>query len=86
VTPNPSFAGARIDYELAHAGQASLRVTDVAGRHVAEISAATLTAGPGSVFWNGRTDGGDRPLAGVYFVTLYLDAQAQARTKMILLH
>jgi len=85
VQPNPNFAGVRIVYELARAGRASLRVTDVVGRTVADAAASAGDAGTGSLAWNGRTSGGVRSAAGVYFATLYLDGVAQDRAKLILL-
>jgi hypothetical protein len=85
VAPNPSFAGTRVEYEIARAGEVSLYVTDVAGRVIANVQGARQEAGTGSLAWDGRTASGARPPAGVYFVTLAVDAQATDRAKMIVL-
>jgi hypothetical protein len=85
IQPNPSFSGTRIEYELARAGRATMRVTDVVGRTVADVVASSRGAGMGSLSWNGRASSGTRPAAGVYFITLYLDGAAQDRAKMIVL-
>ena len=67
IQPNPSFAGVRVDYELARPGRAALRVTDVVGRTVADAVGASREAGSSSLTWDGRTSGGTRSAAGVYF-------------------
>ncbi len=85
IAPNPSFAGARVEYALARAGRVGVRVTDVAGRLVAELDAGVRDAGEGAVVWNGRDASGARPPAGVYFMTLALDGRATDRAKMIVL-
>jgi hypothetical protein len=84
MSPNPSPGATRIDYDLARSGRAALRVTDVAGRVVANLS-PTGVAGAGSLTWNGRADDGTRPAAGVYFVTLSIDGVTHDHAKMIML-
>jgi hypothetical protein len=83
VAPNPSFGRADVDFDLARAGRAGLRVTDVLGRTVAVVPATALAAGPNRIAWNGRTSQGTKPPAGVYFVTLELDDRAMDRAKLI---
>jgi hypothetical protein len=85
LAPSPAFAGTRVEFALARAGQAAIRVTDVAGRVVDEADLGPQAAGDGSFAWAGRSASGARPPAGVYFVSLLLDGAPQDRAKLVLL-
>jgi hypothetical protein len=86
LTPNPSLGPTRIDYELARAGRAGVRVTDVAGRIIANLPVPPGQLGPGRLTWDGRAGDGTRPAAGLYFLALWVDGVAQGGGKMIIVH
>ena len=77
--PNPSSAATRLDFDLASATQAELAVFDAAGRRVATLVDGELTAGPHAATWDGRTAGGDRVAAGLYFARLITPQGAVSR-------
>jgi len=83
LTPNPSPGSTRIDYELARAGRATVRVTDVAGRIVADLAVPPGRSGAGSLTWDGHGKDGARPAAGIYFVALWIDGVARGGAKVI---
>ncbi len=76
VMPNPAHGPVGMEVTLARAGSARLRVTDVAGRTVAELP-LRAAAGAQQATWNGRAE------AGVYFVTLLVDGRARDRATVI---
>ena len=76
VTPNPGFGAMRIEYELAHGASVRLRVSDVAGRNVAEIP-ARAAAGRHVAEWRGP--GGP----GVYGITLWVDGRIVDRATAV---
>lgn len=65
--PNPSRGEARLRYALPRAGQASLRVYDVAGRLVRTLADGQLPSGEGRAAWDGRGDDGRALGGGLYF-------------------
>ena len=68
--PNPTRGAARIDFEIARAGPASLAIYSVTGARVRTLLRRELPAGVGSASWDGLGDG-SRPLpAGAYFARL----------------
>ncbi len=71
VVPNPFFTDARIELVLPRAGRLDLRVFDVSGREVADLSAGRrVDAGPLSLQWEGRSVDGRPAPAGVYVLRL----------------
>lgn len=69
VRPNPSRAGAEIDFLLARAGPAELSIVDVSGRRVRTLTAeAWMAAGDHEVAWDGKLDDGRAARAGLYWV------------------
>ena len=77
--PNPSSAATRLDFDLASATKAELAVFDAAGRRVATLVDGELTAGRHAATWDGRTAGGDRVAAGLYFARLITPQGAVSR-------
>ncbi len=65
--PNPFNPRVTISYNLPRAGQLSVKVYDIRGRLVRDLSAGRRPAGPGQVAWDGRTTDGAAAAAGVYF-------------------
>ncbi len=83
-SPNPFSPATRIDFDLAEAGHASLRIYDVAGRLVRTLVSDRLVAGPYSRPWDGRDSGGNRVASGVYFYRLEVPGQALTKKMVVL--
>lgn len=82
--PNPFADSAEIRFSLASAGRATLRVYDVAGRHVATLVDADLTAGSHSTMWNGTDSAGRKVAGGLYFSRLTSrDGEKLARMQLV---
>jgi len=73
--PNPFLGGSTIAFSLGHAEDVDLGVYDLVGRRVRQLHRGRLGAGPHSMEWNGKDDGGRRAPAGVYFVRFQTAAQ-----------
>jgi uncharacterized membrane protein len=69
-SPNPSSSRTRLDFELPAAASAELAVFDASGRRVATLVDGEQPAGPHSATWDGRSAGGERVAAGLYFARL----------------
>jgi YVTN family beta-propeller protein len=70
LAPNPFVERAAIEYRLETAGEATLAVHDVAGRHVVTLAFGPAAAGRHVAVWDGRDSQGVRMAPGVYFVRL----------------
>jgi probable HAF family extracellular repeat protein len=81
--PNPFRSAMAIEFTIsarAATAPSRLEIFDAAGRRRAILSRGTLTAGPHSVRWDGRDQGGAAVQGGVYFARLTtLDATASWR-------
>jgi hypothetical protein len=82
--PNPSGGPTRIDFTLARASTASVRIVDVNGRAVRTIQLGTLAAGPQRVIWDGRDDRGREVTSRRYFIVIRT-ADQEARTPLTLI-
>lgn len=83
VQPNPVRGEARLAFNLAAAGPATLRVYDLAGRLVRTLLEDERPAGPGVLVWDGRDADGREAAAGVYFARLV--SRGLARTQKLLM-
>ena len=83
--PNPSSGISTLRFRLANAGVARLNVFDAAGRRVARIADAAMSAGDHSFVWDGRASNGAPAANGVYFYRLEAGGSAITR-KLILAH
>ncbi len=81
--PNPANPATVISFEVAEAGDASLRIYDSAGRLVAVLVDGFTEAGAHRVTWDGRDADGRRASPGVYFGRLRA-GQVTSQRKMIL--
>jgi choice-of-anchor B domain-containing protein len=68
--PNPFRPSTAIRFELAGAGQVSLRVYDTSGRVVRVLVDRPLAAGAQSALWDGRDDARRPAASGVYYYCL----------------
>ena len=69
-SPNPFNPQTVVRFELAHPEHVELVIHDLAGRHIATLVSAWLSAGEHAETWSGRTDNGLRVPSGVYFCRL----------------
>jgi hypothetical protein len=81
--PNPFALATTLAFTLARAGAVRLRIVDAAGRSVATLADARLPAGPHEFTWDGRSEGGERAPAGLYFARL--TAPGLAHTERLVL-
>ncbi|UCG29703.1 MAG: T9SS type A sorting domain-containing protein [candidate division WOR-3 bacterium] len=71
ISPNPFKQRANIRYQLTANRQAALKIYDVAGRVVQDLSAQLSVIGhPSSVLWDGTDSLNRRVAEGIYFVVL----------------
>ncbi|MDP6669554.1 MAG: FlgD immunoglobulin-like domain containing protein, partial [Candidatus Krumholzibacteria bacterium] len=82
--PNPFNPKTGIFFVLDTQGHASLRIHDIAGRLVKDLSPGSLPAGNHRVDWNGLDESGQLVPSGVYFYTLKALGLEQSR-RMILI-
>jgi len=68
IQPNPSFAAARIGFDLPRESRTELAVFAIDGRRVRSLANSVLPAGRHSVNWDGADDDGRRVSPGVYLV------------------
>jgi hypothetical protein len=69
-SPNPLVRGTTLRFDLAHAAHVRLDVFALDGRRVATVADRGYDAGRYSIDWNGRSAGGARLGAGLYFVRM----------------
>jgi hypothetical protein len=81
--PNPFQNETSIAFRIDTTQHVSMSVYDAAGRRVRSLFEGAPGAGMHSVDWDGRSDGGNRVSAGVYFVKLSM-GRTQLCSKMLL--
>ncbi len=77
--PNPFAQSITVNYQLAAAGQMSLKVYNVAGQLVRTMIEGTALPGYYSQTWNGRDNNGRRIASGVYIMRLVSGSQERTR-------
>ncbi|MCP4685888.1 MAG: T9SS type A sorting domain-containing protein [bacterium] len=82
--PNPFNPGTTIEYDLPRRSHVTLAVYNILGREVRLLVNESQSAGPQSVYWDGRDEAGKIAASGVYLYHLKADDTIEAR-KMILL-
>jgi hypothetical protein len=82
--PNPSHAGARLEFSIPTAGHVRLAVYDIHGRKIATVADDTFPAGIHSARWNGRAGTGERVEPGIYLVRFDHANGSQATPLVIL--
>ena len=66
--PNPFNPTTMVQFELGAPGRVTANVYDTGGRLVRRLFAGSLPAGPRTLTWDGRDDGGRAAASGVYLV------------------
>lgn len=82
--PNPFNPTTRIDYQLAYAGNTTLKIYDILGREVATLVDRFQHTGFHSLVWDGRSNSGIPAASGVYLYRLE-SGKFNKACKMILL-
>jgi hypothetical protein len=83
AAPSPAQSRTLLRFGLPQEADVHMVAYDVTGRAVHTFAAGRLSAGEHSFDWNLRSDAGMRLSAGVYFVRLVVDGQAQSRAVVI---
>jgi len=82
--PNPFNPATTIRFWIPHAGDASVRVFDAAGRRIDTLLAQDVPAGWHTCTWNGTDDAGQPVASGVYYYQLETGRKITTK-KMVLL-
>jgi len=80
VAPNPTNGSARVRFEVARSGRATVVVYSLSGQKVRTLLDSTLQPGVSTVTWDGRTESGSRAAAGNYFVRVTSVGQSLSKT------
>lgn len=75
--PSPTRGPSTFRFALARGGSVSLAVFDVKGRLVRQVFEGSLGAGRHTLAWNGKTDRGAAPGAGIYFAKLSMSNETR---------
>jgi hypothetical protein len=77
--PNPAFSDLTIRFVLGSAEPVRLRIMDIAGRTVANLTDGSLSAGEHVAHWNRQSADGRPATPGVYFYDLRAGAERLTR-------
>lgn len=77
--PNPFAQSITVNYQLAAAGQVSLKVYNVTGQLVRTLTEGAALPGYYSQTWNGRDNGGRKIASGIYIMRLVSGGQERTR-------
>jgi hypothetical protein len=77
IAPNPFNPRTEIQLSLSQDARTSVKIFDLAGRHIATLADRDYDAGQHSVIWEGRDDGGREVSSGVYFVMVEVNGDVQ---------
>jgi len=85
ISPNPLVTGSTITYTLPQRAVVSLKIYDVVGRLIADLSPGSLSAGEHRAVWNGLQLTGERAKAGVYMIRMRAGDEA-ITSRVVLMH
>jgi len=83
AVPNPTTERASLNFTLSESGPVRLTLYDVNGRRVRLMADGAFSAGPHTIAWDGRDDGGGRVRAGIYWARM--DAAGRQFTRRIVM-
>lgn len=83
--PNPTTGKTRIAFEIPNRSRAQVALFDAAGRRIVTIFDAEVDAGRHEVYWDSRTEGGERVPGGIYFYRLTVPGHAEQTRKLLVL-
>ncbi len=81
--PNPAQGSAQIGFALPRAGNARLRIYDLAGRCVRTLLDGPVPSGPSLQIWDGRDQRGHLVADGVYLYRLEADRETLTRKLLL---
>jgi hypothetical protein len=81
--PNPFNPATEISFAVPRQGRVSLKIYDLAGRHVSTLIDGHKPAGYHSVMWNGTDDEGRGVASGAYYYRLQAQDYEQTRKMML---
>ena len=81
--PNPFGDRTTLSYELSRPGHLSVDVFNVLGQRVATLRDGSVSAGEGSVVWDGTGANGGQLASGVYAVRFDFDGEVRTRAVTI---
>jgi hypothetical protein len=87
AAPNPTGGPCRFEIFVPGSGpsvEASVKLVDAMGRHVATVSDAPLERGSNTLSWDGKFDNGERAPGGVFFYVVETAGAGSARGKLAL--
>jgi hypothetical protein len=82
--PNPTSGTVLLVFQLARPARVRVAIFDVAGTRVATPLDGMLSSGSHEARWDGIGRRGERPPAGVYFVSFTVDGRAAGRHRIVL--
>jgi len=86
AAPNPSRGGTSVFFEApSSGGRVEIAIYDLGGRRIASMCDRSCSAGRHSLYWDGRTDRGDRAASGVYMCRMQAP-DFDGAVKVVLLH
>ena len=83
ASPRPSRGAVELAYRLPNAGRVRVAIYDAGGRRIATVAQGDEPAGERRARWDGRTGGGERAAAGVYFAVVEFGGERRA-TRVVL--
>ena len=83
--PNPFGPETSISFALSTEAEVNVRIFDIVGRLVRELSRQTYGAGRHSVRWDSNDNAGEPARSGVYFYRISIDGKAAHTHRMMLL-
>ncbi|MGH7453805.1 MAG: T9SS type A sorting domain-containing protein, partial [bacterium] len=84
VTPNPFTQTVEIHFAVPRHESISLKVYDLLGKEVSTLKNDTLVPGNYSVFWDGRSNGGQTLSSGLYFIVLRSNRELATKKLMFI--
>jgi hypothetical protein len=82
--PNPFNSTTQIAFELPRAGQVTIHIYDVIGRHVRTLFQGTRDAGKHNIVWDGRDDRQQPVASGLYFYRLWTGERTAVKKTLLL--
>jgi hypothetical protein len=83
AVPNPFNPATDIRFNLPRAMSVKLRLYDISGRLVRTLANGVHPAGPNTVRWNGRDDGGRAVASGTYYARLEADGVVNVKSLVL---
>ncbi len=83
TVPTPTSGSVAIRFAIAREGATRLEVFDSSGRRVSTLIDGTLSAGPHTIKWDGRGEGGRNVAGGAYFIKLSSNGLTASRKVLV---